>query len=559
MPLRSLARELLPLAITVAIGVGIATIPHWWLRDPEWVADYDELSFYLPVGAASYRDHPWRLTDVTTGGPAYYQPLPIVPGILLAKALDVGPWQVGLCWRVYGAIAIATGWYLLLRCRFRPFISVAVASILMADPGMLNGQLTIGLARALIRCVSFADLPETTPTAVSLTQWRILNPVLTWPWWLAFFALMARAVEVPVRRRIVPAGVACGLLFHVYFYLWTAAIVGLLLALSIDRRKWRVYVGVGLIGIAIGLPALIASAQFRAAHGSDWMHRTDKFLPVGRFEEILLPRVSVVILAVAWVWVWFRNWNLAWLACFATASLLLLNQTVVTGLQIENFHWNYALGPALALLVVLVTADLVARLPERFSRFGPILLGVLALITVLGGGYLFARAASRLPENVRIREAKAAFQTQMSGPSLPEKGSVAADAEFQYLAAIGYDLRPLDAYSAVLSPMSNDELDLRVALNCHLLGWSRERFESDQRNRLIVNRWGTEARSSEAREARLAMRLAKFDAIAANPDEFVDRFDVRVLARSVGEPDRVPPGWVLHNRGARWNVWVRPR
>ncbi len=221
--------------------------PHWRTGDAGWIADDDELAFYLPLGAAAYREHPWRLSDPTTGGATYYQPVPTVPGILIAKGFGLDPWYIGLCWRAIGGLGVAAGWYLLLRLRFNPLPAAAAACVLLADPGVLNGQLGYALSKATAKAVlhpeALATSPDT-PNAMSLTQWRLLNPVLSWPWWLVFFWATGRAVAVPSRWRILGAGVACGLLFYVYFYLWTAAIVGLVLTIGIDRQRWRVWLGV---------------------------------------------------------------------------------------------------------------------------------------------------------------------------------------------------------------------------------------------------------------------------------------------------------------------------
>jgi hypothetical protein len=557
-PGRRILAELLPFAAAVAVGAGLATLPHWWTRDAAWVASYDELAFYLPLGATAYRDHPWRLSDPATGGPTYYQPLSAVPGILAAKALGLGPWHLGLCWRAFGGLAVGAAWYLLLRLRFRPFPALAAACLLMADPGVSNGQLGYTLVKACARPVPLADSPAI-PTAVSLPQWSILNPALIWPWWLTFFVLVARAVAVPGRWRVLAAGVALGLLFHLYFYLWTTAVAGLVLAAVVDRKRWAVYLGTLAVGVAVGLPALVAAARFRTEHGSEWLVRTDKFLPVGRFDELLIPRVSVVLLVVAWVWVWRRGREWVWLAAVATAALLLLNQTAVTGLQIENFHWNLALGPALSLLVVLVVADLFGRLPPRAARFGPALAGALAVAAVAAGGWLYARAAAGLPENNRIRAAVDAFRAQTDGLTLPGGCAVAGDPDFQYLAAVGFDLRPLAGYTAVLSPITDAELDARAALNAYLLGWSRDRFRAEQDAELRGAKWGPAARSADAREARLTARLTAWDAVAHEPHAAAERFDVRVLARPAGVPEPPPAGWVLVQPGPRWPVWVRPR
>jgi hypothetical protein len=541
----------------MGIGAALATLPYWWTGNSRWVADYDELAFYLPLGAISCRDHPWRLTDPVTGGPTYYQPLPTLPGVLIARLFGLDVWHLGLCWRVLGGLLVGGTWYLLLRTAFQPVAALAAACILLADPGVLHGQLGYGLAKACARPVVLQD-STATPTAASLPQWRILNPVLSWPWWLAFLALTARAVQRPNWGRIAAAGIACGLLFHIYFYLWTAAIAGLVLALAVDRARWKAYCGIGAIALLIGLPALFTSIQFRAEHGSDWLVRTDKFIPVGRFEEILIPRITVVFLVAAWVWVWRRGWQWVWLAAIATASLLLLNQTIVTGLQIENFHWLFALGPALSLLIVVLVADLFGQLPSGLARRATIVAAALAVAAVAAGGWLYARAAAGLPENQRIREATADFLSRYAGMSVPV-GVVAGDPDFQYLAAVQYDLRPLAGYSAVLSPITDAELDERIALNAHLLGWTRDRFATEQEQELKRARWGPAMRSVESRSTRLAARLSAFDALAADVLGAAERFEVRTLALPAGGLDAAPSGWMLLQSGPRWDVWVRSR
>lgn len=555
----------LPVLLVLAVGVALATLPHWRTGEAAWVADYDELAFYLPTGAAAYRENPIHLTDPATGGATYYQSLPAAPGVVLAKAFGAGVWHLGLCWRVLGGILVAVGWYALFRVRLRPWGAAAAACLVLADPGVLNGQLGYSLAKTAARSMLHPEelaRSTGTPTGTSLPQWRIFNPLLSWPWWLLFFTLAARAVANPARGRVAAAGVACGLLFHVYFYLWTAAVAGLVLAAVIDRGRWKLYLVVLGIGLAIGSPAVIESIRFRAAHGDDWLLRTDKFLPVPRFSELLIPRVSLLLLAAVWVWVWRigREWK--WLACVATAAMLLLNQSVVTGLQIENFHWNFALGPALSFLLVVAVVDCFGRLPVRFARYGPVLGWVFACGCVGVGAWLYARSAATLPENRHLRESLAAFREQV--PTLPAGGTVAGDVEFQYFAATGFPLRPLAGYSATLSPISDAELDARVALNAHLMGMTCEQFLAAEDAALRGVKWGREARSAEARDARLQARLAAFDAVARDVPDAVKRFDVRVIARrtpDTGTP--LPAEWMLLQDGPRWKdaprwkVWVR--
>jgi hypothetical protein len=147
---------------------------------------------------------------------------------------------------------------------------------------------------------------------------------------------------------------------------------------------------------------------------------------------------------------------------------------------------------------------------------------------------------------------------QADGLVLPG-GAVAGDLDFQYFASVEFNVRPLAGYSAILSPISNQELDDRIALNAHLLGWSRDRFAAEQEQVLKQAKWGPEMRSAASRSARLAARLSAFDALALDVATAVERFDVRTLARPTGGAEAVPDGWALVQRGPRWDVWVQPR
>ncbi|MCS7272449.1 MAG: hypothetical protein NZ703_15300, partial [Gemmataceae bacterium] len=376
----------------------------------------------------------------------------------------------GLCWRVWGGALVAAGWYGVCRLQLSPKAAAVATCVLLADPGVMNGQLGYALAKTVVRhWQDKVDAP--TPTSASLPQWRIWNPVLSWPWWFAFLGLTARAVCQPTLVRRVAAGISCGLLFHVYFYLWTTAVAGLVLASLLDRRRLDAYLTILGIGVAVGLPALLAAMHFRLTFGSDWLLRTDKFVPLSnRWKELLIPRVSLLLLIVSWIWVWRYRMEYRWLACLATAALLLLNHTLVTGLQIENFHWNYALGPSLSLLVVFMIAHVIQWGPAWLQRNGSGLAIAWAGAVLLVGSALWARAAGGLPENRHIYQVVRAYRS-LSGVWPVEQGAaVAGDADFQYLAAVAAGLRPLAGYSALLSPISDAEFDERLALNAYLLG-----------------------------------------------------------------------------------------
>ncbi len=602
--------EALATATVLAVGVALYTLPHWWSGEAVWVADYDELAFYLPMAAAAYRDSPWRLQDPLTGGPTYYQPLSIAPGIVLAKLLGLGVWQVGLCWRLLGGVGVAAGWYFVLRQAFRPGIAAAATCLLLADPGVVHGQVGYVLLKSLLQPPDVADRPGVTPNNASLPQCRILNPALSWPWWLLFVGLMLRAVARRSLGRRLAAGGALGVLFYVYFYYWTAAVAGLALAALLDRANRRNYLHILGLGLLLGVPALLESMQFRAECGTDWLHRTDKFLPVGRGAELLLPRYTLLLLVLLWLWTWRRGRRWIWLTATTTATLLLLNQTAVTGLQIENFHWNFAMGPLVSLLTVLAAADLLAAAMRRWGgpaglvatsggasraaavtateatsgapsgttsgatsgapsgttsggRWAVAALVLAAVVVVAAGAWLYARAAVRLPENRRIAAAVTTFRAeaeplagQLWRMGVPPGSTAAGEVDFQYLAAIGWGMRPLDGYTAVLSPITNAELDERHALQAVLLGREREDYRGQLEAGWEPPHWGPEARSEQAWRERIAQRLEAYDRVQQGLAAYIRQYRVRVFGHRSPHVRPAGDAWRLVHSGDYWHVWV---
>ena len=66
--------RLASIAGLAVVGAVLTTLPHWLTGNPGWTQDYDQMAFYLPLGAMAYHIHPYRLADPTTGGPMHYSP-----------------------------------------------------------------------------------------------------------------------------------------------------------------------------------------------------------------------------------------------------------------------------------------------------------------------------------------------------------------------------------------------------------------------------------------------------------------------------------------------------
>ncbi|MDG2039898.1 MAG: hypothetical protein P8J30_05395 [Ilumatobacter sp.] len=348
------------------------------------------------------------------------------------------------------------------------------------------------------------------------------------------------------------SGVALGLLVHVYFYYWTAAGLAHLL-LTLDRQRWGTYLRVAVIGVLVGLPALVAGALLTTDTSADWMLRSDKFVPIGHFEELLVTRAAFLLFSIAFLWLWRARRELLPLWCHAAAGLVLLNHQLVSGLQIENFHWTYVYGPGLAVLTASLAADGVRRLmPYRAWAAA-----VVTTALVVGGGghvasavWLRAAEASRTASSISILEHYGHYREQRAlRASAPvERGGVAGDSWFVDFAAIFDDQRPLARYSAKLTPsIDNVALDERVALNAVLLGQTQAEFELAQRAEAQVDRWGPTARDPVLAAARLRRRVLAFTEAERGPTAAAVAAGIHEVALPAGAR---PPSYL---RSSDWS------
>ena len=67
-----------------------------------------------------------------------------------------------------------------------------------------------------------------------------------------------------------------------------------------------------------------------------------------------MPAVVLLVVTAVVVWRFRRELILPW--SMAAAGLVLMNHQIMTGLQLENFHWSYVAGPCLSLLIGLLLA-----------------------------------------------------------------------------------------------------------------------------------------------------------------------------------------------------------
>ena len=399
------------------------------------------------------------------------------------------------------------------------------------------------------------------------SEWRVATPALTMAFFLLNLWLVTRARQMPTRRSLVLAGLSFGLLFHVYPYFWTAATAALALAFLIDHGHRRVYFWTGVIGVLIGSYRLFYDMLLKRTTAPDWLIRSDKFVQVARFADLKPPIVASLVLVIGLAWIWTRRRDLIYVWAMGLAGVVLFKQHVLTGLNIENYHWLYVWAPCGSLLLLVLLVEL---LPRRRPYAQLALAGLVIICLADAALGLALRAAESLQAKAALELVTACHQYQLqridSGVDRFAPNSTAAgEIQFTNFSSILENQRPLDNYWVFLSPEVTDaEWDERVALNCYLLGWDRSTFEAEQRTAFQLRAeegggWGPWTRDANDGNRRIASRLAAFERVLKDPEPALKRYGVRYVGLKTSTPSsRLTQGrWTRIQEGPYWQVWER--
>ena len=574
------------LAIACALfGAFLSALPHllWWptVGKPYWISDFDEIGFYAQVAAKSYHDPALKLTDPSSlaGQSTYYPRLQFLPSVLVARALSLGPLGFGLIWRIVAGFSLGASAFLALRWfTGSRWLAAALAVFLLSDSGL-------SLGAPVLRQIALLEdvLTARTNSVLSgeiygvdrnwpnlLVHFRMLSPGggLAFVW--LHILLLARARAQPSTTRVVAAGLSFGILFYLYFYYWTAVGLALLLGCLFDAGHRRVYFHTGWIGLIVGLPTVVAGYRLKQAASPDWGPRNDLFIPIGRLRELIIPKKMILLIGLGLAWTVARRRDLLYPGLILVSAPLLSNHQLVTGLQIENFHWFYfLLCPCFGLFATIIVADMACSIPTgRFSR--PIRVAMLVLLAahVAAGIVLRAFEATRYAMPIHYMEAYQKYVDQRMGPTgrpLARGQVVGGDRLFVDLAVILDDQVPLSSQSVVMSPeVDNETMDARDALNGVLSGLDRATFRDQQVRPDGVANFGIGKgpwmRDPEALRERIASRMNLFDASSADPQPALDRFRVRYVALRSGRPVPSPlqtESWRKIEEGPTWDLWER--
>jgi hypothetical protein len=566
--LNNYQRDFIAIFLAIIIGITLSILPHvlWFFQtgDPTWVADNDDI-LYLAIASNAYHNHPTYLSDpvLFKGGSTVLPWIQAIPGIIFTKILSFLPIHINIIWRLWAGISIPIGWYLISRSYLKnPWSALAVTIILMTDIGINSCSL---ISKHFVTATNIAvgnlgTLLQTNPKL--LNQWRIITPGMSFVYLLAHVWLLRLALIKPTRSRIILAAISFGLLFYVYFYYWTAATVALLIGLLIDGTHRKTYLITGILGIIIGLPQLIFNFLIKNSSNKEWLPRNDFFLPIPHFSEFLIPKLALFFIFVTFFWVFFKRRDLIHIWALAASSILLTNHQIFTGLQIQNFHWNYCYGPFLSFLIIVFAIELVSAI--NFYK-KPLLLGGIAIssLYLTTGLWLRSIEVMQTKESVQLTNNYHRYYKQRfknSNLPLQSRAVIAGNKEFIDFAVIMENQRPLSGYLVDLSPaVDNAQWDARIALNSYIEGKDRDSFILQQRAELTTNQFGPWKRDQLKFEERIQNRLKYFDEIIADPLKAFKKFQVKYVALSYNtkKPTYLQVGWKLLQNGPYWQIWEK--
>jgi hypothetical protein len=555
------------------LGLVVAISPHvakWFAEGTlDYVADGDDL-LYLAISRVPYYDG-WSLRDPFAGPdehvPTLYAWLQFVPLAKLAKLLGLSALRTSLLWRAVGGLLLGASLYAIFRQLLggtrRPTAwALGCALICLTDAGFARGK---PLVQESVLLRGILD-PSNAIGANGLAQYRIVTPILNLPWLLLLIAVLA-----PGGRRGWGAwalgSICLGLCFQLYFFFWTAALLGIGVYLGVraiawlagrarDPEGWKeLRFGAAVLagGLVLGAPQVYGNArtfadpQYRPI--LDRMYRGRKLAPDDSIRTRYLmngwPVGEIAAGGAAILGLGLGGLGLPW--CMLVAGYLLSTSAVLTGLEFENYHWAYVFAPFGEILVLSAAALLLDGLGPR--RWKPALWAVPAAFVAIA---LVSRPLEALYPRYTRDTTQLARELEPLRPALAELGPDEA------LAGPGQvNLAVLFTPAALLyqfdqtwvsSPIPTAEVGRRFALNAWLQGMDMPRF--------------LEAANHSEPVAWRGMRepwIAHFRTVLdGGADDLLRRYRVGalLLPSDAPEPSRGGP-WRLAAKGPEWALWRR--
>ena len=552
-------------------GAMIAFVPHISARinhgSWEYYHDQDEILYRLiakPALAGS-----WRMTDVFVSAdrqfPTTYSWMQFVPTSHLATRLGFDAINLGQFWRIFGGFGLGFSLY----CVFRSFrltskspalFAVLCALLALSDAGFVGGRIFYENIRMFVMMQSGV---ATKPEATAFLAYRVITPLWNLPVAILATSLLSPALFKKDWRFALPAVLMIGLTVSLYFFQWTALIVGagpILLGFIVwdtyqknDLKKASIMALLVLVmGFAAGLPQVISNAStFGEFSMKPILDRVGRGQRIPSGDPIL-----TINLVNRWVWgkivlaillsCYWRNRGLVIFTSVGFAGYLLANSAILTGIEFENWHWLYVFNPYLAIVII---SGLIGWLMEK-NRAGMAM--TIAGCFVMSSLYLRYNEADIAPEAIKVRswfEGVRLLRNAILATNDDERVCLAGDPAGHILALSmpGGRLLFHMPHTAHTSLITLEEVHERYVLNEWLKGLTRHSLENRPASEVFKVQISAQTRPEWDREVTRKAQLEVFDRLESDEGEImIKKYQPDWLVLKKMQPEYIP------TRGGKW-------
>lgn len=261
------------------------------------------------------------------------------------------------------------------------------ASLLLLDPWTYHSKPFYFVANLV-----FGIAP---PPHMPLPYSRFVNPlVLLIPFLVTVYALF-RALARPRRTEAVIAGVALGATvyaepyYSAYLFVWILLLILLHVA---DRARAMMLVSIIVLALLLGGYELVQNAGKFQGQGLAVVNRYGGYLQTRGLFQVFPKGFVFIVLAFAVLYRDKRSLAYRFLLSGMLGGYGLLNQHLLTGREVLDYHYNYANALVAGCALVTLAKDRLAAAPRWIpaERWGRVLAtaGVVVVVWLLANGAL---------------------------------------------------------------------------------------------------------------------------------------------------------------------------
>lgn len=219
---------------------------------------------------------------------------------------------------------------------------------------------------------------------------RVLYPFVSSLLLFIYLNVLVKSYRTGTRGYKIAAALAFGLMFYIYFYLWSFVVVlngclGLIFLFKKDFPAAKTIGFISGVGLLLGAYNLIRIA---GSLGSEWGDQTAYFMLMSRTHQPIFSKIGFVTLILVGLY-WYKNRtdkNLPFFLAISASTWIVFNQQIITGrvLQLGHYYW-YFVVPLSIVSNFYMFWMLLPHEPARQWLFG--LLVPLVFINTAGGQY----------------------------------------------------------------------------------------------------------------------------------------------------------------------------